>query len=127
MSADASEVAATQKKSQKRGSGADDGKRATTPVAVCSGLRAMPVTSATRETAQLAEAAETVAPSQTGWGIPAAREEMLSTSGMSVSASEDATTQEGSRQLQGREPRYSRDAPALRAGGRSCEPTSPTE
>ncbi len=35
---------------------------------------------------------------------------MLLTSGMLVGASEDAATQEGSRRLQGREPRYSRDA-----------------
>jgi hypothetical protein len=66
----------------------------------------MPVTSATRKTEQSAEAAETVALSQTGWGIPAAREEMFLTSGMLASASEDAATQEGSRWLQGSEPRY---------------------
>jgi hypothetical protein len=35
---------------------------------------------------------------------------MLSTSRMSAVASEDAATQEGSRRLQGRKPRYSRDA-----------------
>jgi hypothetical protein len=73
MSSGASEVAAMQKKIRKRGSGADDSRQATTTVAICNGLRAMSVTSATRETAQLAEAAETVAPSQTGWGVPAAR------------------------------------------------------
>jgi hypothetical protein len=67
----------------------------------------MPIPSATRETAQPGEAAETVAPSQMGQDIPAAREEMLSTSGMSAGASEDASTQEGSRRLQGREPHYS--------------------
>jgi hypothetical protein len=57
----------------------------------------MPVTSATWETAKLAEAAETVAPSQTGCGVPAARQEMLSMSGMSAGASEVEATQEGSR------------------------------
>jgi hypothetical protein len=86
MSAGVSEVAATQKKSWKHGSGADDGRRAATPVAICCGLQVMPVTSATRETVQPAEAAETVAPSQTGWGVPAAREEMLLTSGMLAGA-----------------------------------------
>ncbi len=110
MSAGASEVAATQKKSRKRGSGADDGRQAATLVAVCAKVRVMNVTSAIRETAQPAEAAETVAPSQAGWDVPAAKEEMLSTSGMLADASEDAATQEGSRQLQGRDPRYSRDA-----------------
>jgi hypothetical protein len=61
------EVAATQKKSQKRGSGADDGRRATTPVARCCVAWAIPVTSTTQETTQPAEAAETVAPSQAAW------------------------------------------------------------
>jgi hypothetical protein len=64
MSAGASEVAATQKKSRKRDSGADDGRRAATPVAICGGLRVMPVTPAAQKTALLAETAETVAPSQ---------------------------------------------------------------
>jgi hypothetical protein len=54
----------------------------------------MPVTSATRKIAQLVKAVETVAPSQTGWSVPAAREEMLPTSGMSAGASEDAATQD---------------------------------
>ncbi len=58
MSAGTSEVAATQKKSRKHGSGAVGGRRAATPVAVCVRLRVMPVTSAARETAQLAEASE---------------------------------------------------------------------
>jgi hypothetical protein len=110
MLAGASEVAATQKKSRKRGSGADDGRRAATPVAICGGLRAMPVTSAIRETAQSAEAAETVSPSRTGWDIPAAREEILSKSRMSAGESKDTVTQNESRRLQGREPHYSRDA-----------------
>jgi hypothetical protein len=57
----------------------------------------MPVTSATRETAQPAEASETAAPSQTGQDVPGAREETLSTSRMSAGASEDAVTQEESR------------------------------
>jgi hypothetical protein len=100
MSAGTSEVAAMQKKSRKRASGADDGRRAATPVAICGGVRAMPVTSATRKTAQSAEAAETVAASQRGWGVPAAREDMLLTSGMSAGASEAAATQEGSWRLQ---------------------------
>jgi hypothetical protein len=72
----------------------------------------MPATSETRvhkETAQPAEAARTVAPSQTGWDRPPAREEMLLASGMLVGVSEVSATQEGSRRLQGREPRYSRD------------------
>jgi hypothetical protein len=73
------------------------GRRAPTPVAVYAGVRVMPVTSAARETAQPAEASETVAPSQRGQDVPAAREEMLSTSGMSAGASEDAVTQEESR------------------------------
>ncbi len=63
-----------------------------------------PVTSATRETAKPAEAAETVAPSQTGQDVPAAREEMLSTSGMSAGTSEDAATQEGSKRQKLRRP-----------------------
>jgi hypothetical protein len=58
VSTGASEVAATQKKSRKRGSGADGDRRAAIPVAVCAGLRVMPVTSAARETAQPAEASE---------------------------------------------------------------------
>ncbi len=52
------EVEATQKKSQKRGSGADSGRRAAKPVAICAGLRVMPVASAARETVQPAEASE---------------------------------------------------------------------
>ncbi len=118
MSAGVSEVATTQKKNWKRGSGADDSRRAATPVAICAGLRAMLVTSGARETAQPAEAAETVVPSQTGRGIPAAREEMLSTSGIAAGASEDGATQKGSRRLQGREPRYSRDADSGTEGRR---------
>jgi hypothetical protein len=93
-----------------------DGRQAAVPVAICGGLRAMPVTSGAQKTAQLTKAAETVAPSQKGWDIPTAREEMLSTSGMSAGASEDTATQEGSWQLQVREPRYSRDAD----GGTEC-------
>ncbi len=58
VSAGTSEVVATQKRSRKRGSGTDGGRRAATPVAVCAGLRVMPVTSAARETAQPAEASE---------------------------------------------------------------------
>ncbi len=58
MSAGTPEVAATQKKSRKRGSGADSGRRAATPVVICAGLRVMPVASAAWETAQPAEASE---------------------------------------------------------------------
>jgi hypothetical protein len=58
VSTGSSEVAATQQKSRKRGSGAEGGRRAAIPVAVCAGVRVMPVTSAARETAQLAEASE---------------------------------------------------------------------
>jgi hypothetical protein len=123
--AGASEVATSQKKSWKRGSGADDGRRATTPLAICAGLRAMPVTSAAWETAQPAEAAETVAPSQTGWDVPAAREEMLSMSGMWAGASKDAATQKGSRRLQGQRVTAVTRMAALRMGGRSCKPASP--
>jgi hypothetical protein len=47
-----------QKKSRKRGSGTDGGRRAATPVAVCAGLQVMPVTSMARETVQPAEASE---------------------------------------------------------------------
>jgi hypothetical protein len=47
-----------QKKSRKRGSGADSGRRAETPEAICAALRVMPVASAARETAQPAEALE---------------------------------------------------------------------
>jgi hypothetical protein len=38
MSAGASEVAVTQKKSQKCDSGANDGRQSATPVAICGGL-----------------------------------------------------------------------------------------
>ncbi len=58
VSAGTPEVAATQRKSWKRGSGADGCRRAATPVAICAGLRVMPVESAARETAQPAEALE---------------------------------------------------------------------
>ncbi len=51
-------MAATQKRSRKRGSDADSGRRAATPVAICAALQVMPVASAARETAQLAEASE---------------------------------------------------------------------
>jgi hypothetical protein len=85
---------------------------------ICAGVRVMTVTFATWETEQPVEATETVAPSQMGWDVPAAREEMLSTSGMSVGASEDAATQEGSWRLQGREPHYSRDADSGAEGRR---------
>ncbi len=53
-----SEVAAKQKKSRKRGSGTDGGRRAATPVAVCDGLRVMAVTSGAWEIAQPAEGSE---------------------------------------------------------------------
>jgi hypothetical protein len=46
-------------------------------------------------TTQSAEAAETVAPSQMGWNMPALREEMLFTSGMLAGASEVAAKQGG--------------------------------
>jgi hypothetical protein len=52
------EVAATQRKSRKRGSVADSGRRAATPVAICASLRVMPVATVARETAQPAEASE---------------------------------------------------------------------
>ncbi len=58
VSAGTPEVAATQRKSRKHGSGADSGRQAATPVAICAALRVMPVASAARETAQLAEASE---------------------------------------------------------------------
>jgi hypothetical protein len=58
LSAGTPEVAATQKKSRKRGSDADSGKRAATPVAICAALRLMPVACAARETAQPAGASE---------------------------------------------------------------------
>jgi hypothetical protein len=58
VSTGSSEVAATQKKSRNRGSGADGGRQAAIPVAVCAGVWVMPVTSAARETAQPAEASE---------------------------------------------------------------------
>jgi hypothetical protein len=116
MSTGASKVAATQKKGRKRGSGADNSRPAATLVVLCGRLRAMPVTSAAQKTRQLAEAAETVVPSQTGWDVPAAREEMLLTSGMSAGASKDMATQEGSQRPQSREPHYSRDAD----GGTEC-------
>ncbi len=121
MSAGATGVVVRQKKSRKRGAGADDDRQAATSVAICGGLRVMPATSATQvreETAQSAEAAETVALSRTDWGVPAAREEILSMSGMSAGASEDAVMQEGSRRLQGREPRYSHDVDSGTEGRR---------
>ncbi len=58
VSAGASEVAATQKKSRKHGSDADSGGRVATPVAICAALRVMPAASAARETAQPAGASE---------------------------------------------------------------------
>jgi hypothetical protein len=58
VSAGTPEVAATQRKSRKHGSGADSGRRAATPVAICAALRVMPVASTARETAQPAEASE---------------------------------------------------------------------
>jgi hypothetical protein len=87
--------AARKKKCRKRGSGADDGRRVATPVAICAGVRVVPVNSATREIAQPAEAAETVAPSQTGWGVPAAGEEMLPISGILAGAAAVATDEDG--------------------------------
>ncbi len=58
MSAGTSEVAATQRRSRRRGSDAVSGRRAATPVAICAALQVMPVASAARETAQPAEASE---------------------------------------------------------------------
>jgi hypothetical protein len=58
---------------------------------------------------------------ETSQDMPAEREEMLSTSGMSAGASEVAAMQEGSRlseRLQGREPRYSHDADSGTEDGR---------
>ncbi len=51
-------MAATQRRSRRRGSDADSGRRAATPVAICAALRVMPVASAARETAQPAGAPE---------------------------------------------------------------------
>jgi hypothetical protein len=61
-------VAATQKESQKHGFGAADGGPTKSPGVISAGVRPMPVTTVIRETAQSAEAAETVAPSQMCWG-----------------------------------------------------------
>jgi hypothetical protein len=56
-------------RSWEHGYGADSGRRAATPVAMCGGAQVMPAMSATQvreEVAQLTEAAEAAAPSQTG-------------------------------------------------------------
>jgi hypothetical protein len=84
----------------------------------------MPVTSVTwvREgTTQSAEAAETVAPSQKGWNMPAPREEMLFTSGMSAGASDVAAKQGGAGgyRAESRVTAVTWTA-ALKTGGSSC-------
>jgi hypothetical protein len=79
------------------GYGADDGRRTASPVVISAGVRAMPATSATRvreETAQSAEAAETGPPSQVDRDLPAAREERLTSSGMSAGVVAAATNEE---------------------------------
>jgi hypothetical protein len=119
-----SEVAATQKKSLECGPGADDGGLTTSPGVILAGVLPMPVTSVTRVregTTQSAEAAETVAPSQTGWNMPAAREEMLFTSRMSAGASEVVAKQGGAGgfRAESRVTAVTWTA-ALRTGGSSC-------
>jgi hypothetical protein len=84
-------------RSWEHGYGADNGGRTASPVRISAGVRAMPATSAARvheETAQLAEAAETVAPSQTGRNVPAARKGRLTMSGMSAGAVAAVTKEE---------------------------------
>jgi hypothetical protein len=76
-------------RSRERGYGADNGWRATTPVAICAGVQGMPATSTTRVHEEAAQPAEAV-----GRDVPAVREEKLTTSGMSAGAVADATDEE---------------------------------
>jgi hypothetical protein len=87
-------------------------------------VRVIPATSATpvgEETARSAEAVRTVAPSQMGWDIPAAREEMLSTSGMLAGVLQVLAMQEGAGSFRA-ESRFTAvtQTVASRTGGRSC-------
>jgi hypothetical protein len=120
MSVGASEVTATQKYSWKRGSGADDGRRAATPAAICVGVRAMPVTSVTRKTAQWAEAADS--------GTITDGRGHTCSEGADAFDVRDVGRCVGvcGKRAESRVTAVTRTA-ALRAGGRSCEPAFPTE
>jgi hypothetical protein len=73
------------------GYGADDGRRTASPVVISARVRAMPATSATRVREETAQSAEVP---QVDRDLPAAREERLTSSGMSAGMVAAATNEE---------------------------------